>query len=302
MEDVRKPNYELAESDYMSGMKYKDIAEKYNVTINTVKSWKQRYDWNKGKKSVHTKEKKVCTQKKPKNAKKETVQGEVAQVEENSELTDKQRLFCLFYSKSFNATQSYLKAYGCDWKTANANGSRLLVNASVKKEINQLQGIKRQQIMITEADMVEYHMRIAFADMGDYVSFGQEEVPYTIKGIPVMNPDGTPKTVKYNFVSLNDSSNVDTQLIKEIKEGKEGVSIKLIDRCNSMEWLDRYFLMNPLDRHKIEYENKKLKIETKEKEVNIAALKEKSNSGSGGNDIVRAWAEKVMKSRQNPYG
>ena len=33
-------NYEKAEQDYMSGMKYKDIAEKYGTTINTVKSWK----------------------------------------------------------------------------------------------------------------------------------------------------------------------------------------------------------------------------------------------------------------------
>ena len=64
-EEVRAPNYELAENDYMNGMKYKDIAAKYNVTINTVKSWKQRYDWSKDKKkSVHTKDKKVCTQKK----------------------------------------------------------------------------------------------------------------------------------------------------------------------------------------------------------------------------------------------
>lgn len=38
-------NYELAELDYKSGMKYKDIAEKYGVTVNTVKSWKQRYNW-----------------------------------------------------------------------------------------------------------------------------------------------------------------------------------------------------------------------------------------------------------------
>lgn len=54
-------NYVLAEQDYMSGMKYKDIAEKYGVTLNTVKSWKVRYGWN--KKSAHTKTEKVCTQK-----------------------------------------------------------------------------------------------------------------------------------------------------------------------------------------------------------------------------------------------
>lgn len=47
------PNYELAENDYMSGMKYKDIARKYGVTLNTVKSWKKRYNWD--RKGVHTK-------------------------------------------------------------------------------------------------------------------------------------------------------------------------------------------------------------------------------------------------------
>ena len=49
-------NYELAEQDYMAGMKYKEIAEKYGVTLNTVKSWKTRHKWSKdGKKGAHTK-------------------------------------------------------------------------------------------------------------------------------------------------------------------------------------------------------------------------------------------------------
>ncbi|MBN2980132.1 phage terminase small subunit [Cohnella algarum] len=56
MEAVHKS----AEQDYLSGMKYKDIAKKYGVTINTVKSWKQRQGWNRtggahSNKSVHTK-------------------------------------------------------------------------------------------------------------------------------------------------------------------------------------------------------------------------------------------------------
>lgn len=46
----------------MAGMKYKDIADKYGVSLNTVKSWKVRHKWD--KKSVHTKSEKVCTQKK----------------------------------------------------------------------------------------------------------------------------------------------------------------------------------------------------------------------------------------------
>lgn len=62
--EVKATNAELAYQDYRNGMKYKEIAEKYGVTINTVKSWKTRYKWSKdGKKSVHTKTGKVCTQK-----------------------------------------------------------------------------------------------------------------------------------------------------------------------------------------------------------------------------------------------
>ena len=40
-----KENWELAYEDYKAGMKRKDIAAKYQVSINTVKSWKQRH-WN----------------------------------------------------------------------------------------------------------------------------------------------------------------------------------------------------------------------------------------------------------------
>lgn len=54
-------NYEKAEQDYMGGMKYKDIAEKYGTTINTVKSWKKRYGWN--REEGAPKSKKACTQK-----------------------------------------------------------------------------------------------------------------------------------------------------------------------------------------------------------------------------------------------
>ncbi|WP_414838893.1 terminase gpP N-terminus-related DNA-binding protein [Carnobacterium sp. TMP28] len=37
---------EQAEQDYMHGMKYKDIADKYGISINTIKSWKQRNGWS----------------------------------------------------------------------------------------------------------------------------------------------------------------------------------------------------------------------------------------------------------------
>lgn len=44
--DENLTNYQKAEYDYIHGMKYKEIAEKYCVSVNTVKSWKRRYNWN----------------------------------------------------------------------------------------------------------------------------------------------------------------------------------------------------------------------------------------------------------------
>lgn len=49
-----------AYKDYIKGMKYKDLAEKYGVSVNTIKSWKQPHGWQRkkgapSKKSVHTK-------------------------------------------------------------------------------------------------------------------------------------------------------------------------------------------------------------------------------------------------------
>ena len=91
--------YEQAETDYMNGFKYKEIAEKYNVLISTVKSWKTRYNWNrKGQKSTRTKMEKVRIQN-------TTSFDEVEQVVENDNLTDEQRLFCIYYVRCFNATK-----------------------------------------------------------------------------------------------------------------------------------------------------------------------------------------------------
>lgn len=68
-------NYELAEKDYKAGMKYKDIAQKYNVTLNTVKSWKTRYWSNEKKKKVCTPNKESMHTKKIKEVAKNLVEN-----------------------------------------------------------------------------------------------------------------------------------------------------------------------------------------------------------------------------------
>lgn len=46
---------EKAYNDYLKGLKYKEIADKYGVSVNTVKSWKQRNNWQRQKGAPKTK-------------------------------------------------------------------------------------------------------------------------------------------------------------------------------------------------------------------------------------------------------
>lgn len=254
---------EEAKKLYENGSKLIEIANQLNVPEGTVRSWKNRDKW---KCNAMQKEKHNVAKKKKKE---KPIAPEVKQVLENEELTDKQRLFCLYYIKCFNATQSYMKAYGCNWETANSCGPRLLVNVSVKKELQRLQEIKYQQITVTETDMVELMMRIAFADIGFYFDFGPKEVPLVYDGNVITDTDGNIIMTSENELTLRKSKEVDTQLISEIKKGKDGVSIKLADKFKAAEWLERYFTMNPMDKHKILYDTKKYELEQKRVEHQI---------------------------------
>ncbi|SNR95693.1 phage terminase small subunit [Anaerovirgula multivorans] len=245
----RAPDYELAEKDYMLGMKYKDIAEKYNVSINTVKSWKTRYKWS--RKGVRTKKEKVCTQKEDApiaKAIKNIVENEEA------ELTDKQRLFCLFYVKYWNATKAYKKAYDCSYQVANTNGSRLLVKASVKSEIERLKKEIREGFAIEPMAILQKYADIAFADITDFVEFGKKPI------IVGHSEDGTPKEIELNYVDFKNSTEIDGTLVSEVKQGKEGVSIKLVSKEKAFEKLEKYYDLIP-DTWKRKIEEEKLAIQ-----------------------------------------
>lgn len=239
-ENLKPQNYDLAYIDYCKGMKYKEIAEKYGVTINTVKSWKTRYKWSKdGKKVCTQNQKKVCTQN---DHKKEKAEEAVERVIENVDLTDKQRLFCLFYVRSFNATKAYQKAYQCDYLTARSHGYELLLNVVIKTEIQRLKQNRLNRELLDEHDIFQKYVDIAFADITDYLEFGTEEVPVmALYGpVKVKDPDtGKEKelTKTVNTVRFRPSVEVDGTILAEVKQGRDGASIKLADRMKALQWL-----------------------------------------------------------------
>ncbi|WP_432748224.1 terminase small subunit [Pectinatus frisingensis] len=251
--------HEDAYQDYCAGMKYKEIAEKYNIkSVSTVKSWATRY-WK-----VATTNKEVATERKSCNHKKVIKKKLLDSVDNNNDLTEKQRLFCIFYATSNNATQSYLKAYQCNKTTAMVEGCNHLKNIKIKAEIKRLKEILRATLNIDVSDMIQYCLKVVGADIGEYVTFGRRKVPVMGAFGPIIDKK-TKKPIMHeiNYIDANESCKLDTSLLQEIKQGRDGISIKMADKKWAWDKLEKYFGWsgNKHDKEKQQLELDKLKAE-----------------------------------------
>lgn len=218
-----------------------DIAKELDKPEGTVRRWKSTQKWDGEQKSERS-EKKASVRNDNRTAKEKAVAEEVEQVMNNPDLTDKQRLFCLHYIRCFNATKAYQKAYGCDYNTAASIGYRLLENDGVREEINRLKRNRLNREMLDESDIFQKYMDIAYSDITDYVAFGTEEVPVMDMYGPVKVEDeetGEKKvlTKTVNAVRFRESKDVDGTLISEVKQGRDGASIKLLDKQKALDWI-----------------------------------------------------------------
>lgn len=268
---ARAPNekvnkaYEL----FKEGYKLIDISKKLDIPSGTVRRWKKTYNWD-NERSDKNSERSLNKNSK-KSKRKEPIAEEVKEVLENTELTDKQRLFCIYYIKYFNATKAYQKAYNSSYIVANSEGYKLLVNPCIKLEIEKLKQHKLNQVMLSEEDIFQRYMDIAFSDIGDYLSFKKVRKNKWTKNkdgedIPVINPEtGEQDYFEYNVVELNNSKELDTSILQEVSEGKDGVKIKLQDKMKALQWLADHIGI-ATDKQKAELEVLKAKVNKKDLE------------------------------------
>lgn len=228
---ARSPNEKAEEAQklYKKGMKLVDIAEKLEVPAGTVRRWKSTYKWD-GKQKSERSDKKSERSEKNRRENKKAIAKEVEEVIQNTELTDKQQLFCIYYIKCFNATKAYQKAYGVDYATAASIAYRLLENVGVKKEINRLKQERLNREFLTESDIFQKYMDIAFADVTDFVEFGNEEMD-------IILDNGEQKTITVSHVNIKNSFEIDGTLISEVSKGKDSVKVKLADRMKALQWI-----------------------------------------------------------------
>ncbi|KAA0941608.1 terminase small subunit [Sporosarcina sp. ANT_H38] len=235
------------------------LAEKHGVKLGTLKSRKSREAWVRGpSKKDATKKQKDAKRMQPKEA-----------IVESDDLTDKQRLFCIYYIKYFNATKAYQKAYECDYMTANANGSRLLVNASIRKEITRMKE-ERASGMLLSADMVlQKYIDIAFADIGDFVE--RSDGGYSIAVRPL--------------------DQMDTSIIGELSNTENGVKLKLVDKMKALDMLSKYFdVLSDNDKKRLQEE--KLKADTAKAKAEVHRITNENKQVAPPTiNIVDAWSD-----------
>ncbi|EOS75679.1 MAG: terminase small subunit [Lachnospiraceae bacterium] len=280
----RSPSRDKAKQLWLESGKsrlLKDIAEELQVSEEQVRKWKNQDRWDKV--TLPNGNSNVTKHKHIKKDKEKAIANEVEQVIENPDLTDKQRLFCCLYIKCFNAVKAYQKAYGVDYITACGNASKLLKSIEIKNEIQRLKQNRLNREMLTEEDIFQKYMDIAFADITDYVEFGRETVPVMGPFGPIVVKDEkTGKKIEIkkeiNVVRFRESIEIDGTLISEIKQGKDGASIKLADRMKALQWISDH-----------------MDLATAEQKARIEVLKSKVIQKDEVKEQVQDWKAAIIE-------
>lgn len=286
---MSNPNWEQIKNEWeMSEITLAALAEKHDIKLGTLKSRKSREKWSRGAtKKDATKTKKVATLKK-KDATKP--KKEIEPIVEGDNLTDKQRLFCIYYTKYFNATKAYQKAYESEYTTAMVNGHRLLRNAKISAEIDRIKEEQASELKLGVRDILQKYIDIAFADITDFTTFGKKEVPVMTEMGPLLDDEGNEVTKEINYVDFHDSLEVDGTIITEVKQGRDGISVKLADKMKALEMLSKYFdLLSDNDKKRLQEE--KLKAETQKAKAEAERISKEHNEDTEEIVIVDEWSD-----------
>jgi len=233
-----------------------DIAAELNLKPSQIRKWKSQDKWDEQMNGNVTIAKRSVT-----NVKNPKTKAKLKEILDDEELSEKERLFCLYYVKYFNGTQAALKA-GYSKDGAHVQASRLLRRERVSSYIKELKGELVENVFVEAMDVLKEYIKIAFADITNYLNFGQRE-------ITVQDDDGNEVTRVVNFVDLYESDMVDGSIITEVKQGKDGVSVKLADKMKALDKLAQYFDLVPdtfkdqieAERHRMQQEMQKVQIE-----------------------------------------
>jgi phage terminase small subunit len=143
-------------------------------------------------------------------------------------LNDRQSKFCLEYLKDLNATQAAIRA-GYSKKTAQEQSARLLSNVIVSKRIEILKAAAMKRAEITLDRVLAELGRIAFSNIGDFLTFGKD-------GVEIKESAGMSREMTACIAEVSSGSTI---------RRKKGIKLKLHDKGRALQSLLMYFTGNP---------------------------------------------------------
>lgn len=280
-----------------------DIAAELNLKPSQIRKWKSQDKWDEQMNGNVTIAKRSVT-----NVKNPKTKEKLKEILEDEELTEKERLFCLYYVKYFNGTQAALKA-GYSKDGAHVQASRLLRRERVSSYIKELKGELVENVFVEAMDVLKEYIKIAFADITNYITFGQKEIEVEVGENTTFDEDGNEITETItearlvNYVDLQDHDMVDGSIITEVKQGRDGISIKLADKMKALDKLSQYFDLVP-DNFKKQIEEERHKMQMEVQKVHVekmrAEIKELTDdNGNGGKVIIVNDKEAMRKAMGN---
>ena len=117
---------------------------------------------------------------------------------------------------------------------------KLLENIRVKERVAELKAQQRLDVNVTKEDLILYCLRVIAADPGEYLKFKKEEIPVITKKGVLTDENGKVVTRPLNVISVEDSEKLDTGVITEVRQGRDGLSFKLEDKKWAWEKLEKY--------------------------------------------------------------
>ena len=258
---------------YENGATLKSLSEKYDIKLNTIKSWSSREGWKKKDKVATatkkaTKEEKSQPEKNKKvsigDKKQKAVEKVTKRLSTAIDLTEKEKLFCLYYIKDFNAALAVRKAGYNTTKHSDVMGYQMLQKEHIKKYINELREYMATDAMLDVNRLIEQYKKLAFYNIDDFVELRTvERVMKNDKGKVLRDSAGQPLTEEVEVLMLK--PDYDGQLIGELSQMDNGsIKIKMPDRMKALDkLLDYVDIPKQLDRDRVAMEKQKIKTEEK---------------------------------------
>lgn len=184
-------------------------------------------------------------------------------------LTERETKFCEYFVGNHNNKIACMKA-GFKGSSAHIQGWKLRQKYDVNLYIAWLKLRVSKDCHLSAMDLIDQYMRIAFADITDFV------------------------TIKKGRATVTDSDMIDGQIVKSIKQTPNGAHVEFYDKISAMEKLERFLDFVPADwRQRLE----ERKVELMEQKLELERIKmgylETEDVDDGFLDALKETAEQV---------